>query len=149
MMFLDCPAYLGKHGAVRCGFPAHVSNRFTLDSSDGPLECATIRCPVGHWFSGPVDSLALDARTTRDPGEAGLGRRPAHGGRPAMQAGLGDAEGRILREDPARPRRYIPRAATAPAYYLGRPAWLWMTVMSTRRGGAAAVLATVGPATRT
>jgi hypothetical protein len=52
MMFLDCPAYLDQDGAVRCGLPAHVSRRFITRSTDGPVECAMIRCPAGHWFSG-------------------------------------------------------------------------------------------------
>ena len=36
MMFLDCPAYLDQHGAVRCGLPAEVRCRFTMHSTDGP-----------------------------------------------------------------------------------------------------------------
>ena len=52
MMFLDCPAYLDQDGAARCGLPAEVRCRFTMRSTDGPLECAMIRCPAGHWFNG-------------------------------------------------------------------------------------------------
>jgi len=29
MMFLDCPAYLDRQGAVRCGLPAEVRCQFT------------------------------------------------------------------------------------------------------------------------
>jgi len=58
-MFLDCPAYLDRHGAVRCGLPAEVEDRYTVRSSDGPMESAKIRCPRGHWFNGPIESLAL------------------------------------------------------------------------------------------
>jgi len=57
MMFMDCPEYMDKHGAVRCGLPAEVESRYTVRSSDGPLESAKIRCPRGHWFNGPVESL--------------------------------------------------------------------------------------------
>ena len=60
MMFLDCPAYLDKEGAVRCGLPAEVRSRFIMRSTDGPLESAMIRCPVGHVFNGPIEYLTWD-----------------------------------------------------------------------------------------
>src|ERR1700747_681625 len=47
MMFLACPAYLDHDGPLRCGLPAEVSCRFTMHSTDGPLESAMIRCPAG------------------------------------------------------------------------------------------------------
>jgi hypothetical protein len=56
--FLDCPEYLDSRGAVRCGLPAEVEYRYTVRSSDGPLESAKIRCPRGHWFNAPLESLA-------------------------------------------------------------------------------------------
>ena len=59
MMFMDCPEYMDKHGAVRCGLPAEVESRYTFSSTDGPLEGVKIRCPRGHWFNGPVELLAL------------------------------------------------------------------------------------------
>jgi hypothetical protein len=59
IMFVDCPAYLDDSGSVRCGLPAEVEGRYTMRSTDGPLESARIRCPRGHWFNGPVDSLTL------------------------------------------------------------------------------------------
>ena len=58
-MFLDCPAYLDEEGAARCGLPAVVMSRFTMRSTDGPLESAMISCPSGHWFNGPIESLTL------------------------------------------------------------------------------------------
>jgi hypothetical protein len=57
MMFLDCPAYLNRQGTARCGLPAEVQDRYTMTSTDGPLESARIRCPEGHMFNGPVESL--------------------------------------------------------------------------------------------
>jgi hypothetical protein len=42
MMFLDCPAYLDHNGALRCGLPAEVRCRFTMHSTDGPVESAMI-----------------------------------------------------------------------------------------------------------
>jgi hypothetical protein len=59
-MFLDCPAYLDKDGAVRCGLPAEVRSRFVMRSTDGPLESAMIRCPVGHAFNAPIEFLTWD-----------------------------------------------------------------------------------------
>jgi len=59
MMFLDCPAYMDSHGAKRCGLPADVEERYMVRSSDGPLISMKIRCPVGHWFNGPLESLTL------------------------------------------------------------------------------------------
>ena len=55
MMFLNCPAYLDHDGAVRCGLPAEVRCRFTMRSTDGPVESAMIRCPAGHYFCGAID----------------------------------------------------------------------------------------------
>jgi hypothetical protein len=78
MVFLDCPAYLDTGGAVRCGLPAEVRCRFTMRSTDGPLESATITCPAGHQFNGPVESL-----TWAQP-PAGSRTRPA--GRAAVRA---------------------------------------------------------------
>ncbi len=57
MMFLDCPEYMDSHGAERCWLPAEVEDQYTVQSSDGPLISMKIRCPVGHWFNGPLESL--------------------------------------------------------------------------------------------
>jgi hypothetical protein len=56
-MFLNCPAYLSDDGAARCGLPAEVEMRYTVRSTDGPLESAKIRCLRGHWFNGPIEFL--------------------------------------------------------------------------------------------
>jgi hypothetical protein len=63
--FLDCPAYLDRHGVVRCGLPAVVEYRFAIRSTDGVLDGAKIRCPRSHWFIGPVETLML----TRSPAD--------------------------------------------------------------------------------
>ena len=71
MMFLDCPAYLDRNGALRCGLPAEVTDRVTMQSTDGPVEMLKVSCPAGHWFNGPLDSLALgevSAAATAAPG---------------------------------------------------------------------------------
>ncbi len=66
VIFLDCPAYLDEAGAARCGLPAAVEYRYTVESTDGPVESAKIRCPGGHWFNGPLASLTWD----KDAGQA-------------------------------------------------------------------------------
>jgi hypothetical protein len=96
IMFLNCPAYMDHDGATRCGLPAEVEYRYTLNSSDGPLEGAKIRCLAGHWFNGPIASLTL--------------------------AGTNSGQ-----------RQQVRRPNAAPAYYLGRPASVWITAMSPRR----------------
>jgi hypothetical protein len=59
--FLDCPAHLGTGGTARCGLPAEVEARYILRSTGGPVECARIWCLRGHWFNGPIESLATPA----------------------------------------------------------------------------------------
>jgi hypothetical protein len=62
LMFLDCPAYLNEGRGRRCGLPAEVQRRFIMDSTDGGLESAIIRCPAGHFFNGPIELLSYDKR---------------------------------------------------------------------------------------
>ena len=45
LMFLNCPAYMDKDGAARCGLAAEVKARYLMESTDGPLESAKISCP--------------------------------------------------------------------------------------------------------
>jgi hypothetical protein len=70
--FLDCPAYLDHGGTARCGLPAVVEDRYALGSTDGPVTSVKIRCPAGHWFSGPVDALTLHADTAAGAAAAAL-----------------------------------------------------------------------------
>jgi hypothetical protein len=65
-IFLDCPAYIDRDGTARCGLPAAVEDRYTLGSTDGAVTGVKIRCPVGHWFSGPVDALTIHAAPAPD-----------------------------------------------------------------------------------
>ena len=127
-MFLNCPACLDSDGAVRCGLPAEVRCRFTMRSTDGPLESVMITCPAGHCFTGPIEVLTPGSR---DPGRAGLGS-PA--GRDRGQR----RDGFARRALPAEAERNVRRPNTAPAYYLGHPASLWITAMRPRRERAAA-----------
>jgi len=41
-----------------CGSPAQLSGRAMLDSTDGPVEHARIRCVRKHWFFMPSAHLA-------------------------------------------------------------------------------------------
>jgi hypothetical protein len=77
VMFLDCPAYMDEQGGTRCGLPAEVQYRYTVESSSGPLESAKIRCPRGHWFNGPVEFLtwghSVQSAHRSAPTKPGLG----------------------------------------------------------------------------
>lgn len=50
-----------------CGCPADVVWRDVLESTDGPIEHARIRCLQGHWFLLPVERLALASAPTLTP----------------------------------------------------------------------------------
>jgi hypothetical protein len=133
MMFLDCPAYLDDEHAVRCGLPAEVRRRFNMRSTDGLLESAMIRCPSGHWFNGPIESLTWDGKDKRDPAHAAAARSAASADVPADHGGRAARGGSVAQQFPGMPRRANHRPASAPAYYLGRPAGQWITVMRPRR----------------
>jgi hypothetical protein len=112
MMFLSCPAHLDPDGGVSCDLPAEVVRRFTMHSTDGPLEAAMIRCPVGHWFNGPIE--ALTSRGTRPPGRPGRTVRPGSGCRPAAGNSPIEPRARPLPESPSQPMgQRIAPAATA------------------------------------
>lgn len=78
MMFLDCPAYMDAQGAMRCGLPAEIQDRYLASSTDGALESAKIRCPRGHWFNGPIEFLTWDKDWLQPPGrqQAGIASDP-------------------------------------------------------------------------
>ncbi len=78
-MFLDCPEYLNKHGVARCGLPAEVQDRYAAESTDGPLESVRIRCPRGHWFNGPMESLILRENPVAGADAALPSRSPRRG----------------------------------------------------------------------
>jgi hypothetical protein len=129
MMSLDCPAYLDEDRAVRCGLPVEVRCQFTMSSTDGPLQGVMIRCPAGHDFTGLIESLTWDGTDTHDPGTAGSGSHAGHDslqrGHNARHGGGGSAQ----RDSRTEAHRKARRPNGAPAYYLGRPAALWITAM--------------------
>jgi len=133
MMCLDCPAYLDHERTVRCGLPAEVRCRFTMRSTDGPIESAVIRCPAGHHFCGAIESLTWDGKDKHDPGTAAVTSRAGLDSVQGSHDGCDGTGGSAVRVFPAKPEPEISRPNTAPAYYLGHPARLWITVMRPRR----------------
>lgn len=132
MMFLDCPAYLDDEHTVRCGLPAEVRRRFTMRSSDGPLEAAMIRCPAGHWFNGAIDSLT-GSENKHEAGIAAAASAARHGSLPRTPEGRDSTAGVTRPELPAGPGQAVRRPNCAPAYYLGRPVWLYITAVRRSR----------------
>ena len=133
MMFLDCPAYLDQVGAARCGLPAEVRCRFTMHSTDGPVESAMIQCPAGHYFCGAIESLTRNGTDKRDPGPAAVTSRAGRDIVPGSHDGRDATAGSATRHSAPSRSRVSARPNTAPAYYLGHPARLWLTVMRPRR----------------
>jgi hypothetical protein len=117
--FLDCPAWQDQDGTARCGLPAEVKSRYTMHSTGGPLESVMIRCPSGHWFNGPIEFLKPDSKQKHAQANATT----------ASSAGRGSLTADHDGPDGTR-RRSRPNGA--PAYYLGRPAWRWITATSPR-----------------
>jgi hypothetical protein len=89
MMFLDCPAYLDRDGALRCGLPAEVEDRVTMPSTGGPVEILRISCPAGHWFNGPLESLTRHVVPGQEPAlsEPALSQPTRGGADQAVTAG--------------------------------------------------------------
>jgi hypothetical protein len=131
-MFLDCPAYLNDDGNERCGLPAEVRRRFTMRSTDGPLETAMIRCPVGHWLNGPIECLTLPGGATPDQGHVAVDARARRDRITSEHDRPDSREGRVVQDVPWKPEQEIAGPNGAPPYYLGRPAWLWITAQSPR-----------------
>jgi hypothetical protein len=138
MMFLDCPAYLDKEGAIRCGLPAEVRCRFTMRSTDGPIESAMIRCPAGHCFTGAIESLTWDGKDTHHPRPAAGPASGRHRTPHRTQDSHDDGSTPGTRDFPRRKRGEGSRPSTAPAYYLGRPAAVWITAAMRPRSPTAA-----------
>ena len=134
MMFLDCPAWLNTGRTIRCGLPAEVRCRFTMRSTDGPLESAMFKCPAGHWFTGPIESLTWEPRTTtiRVPPEPGSSAR--HDKPQGTHDSPAKQDASAAQKSPTKPEQKARRPNGAPGYYLSRPAELWITAMRPHRG---------------
>ena len=44
-----------------CTLKALVLKRYVMGSTDGPIECQKIKCPIGHFFNAPISALAGDS----------------------------------------------------------------------------------------
>ena len=114
MMFLDCPAWLDQDGAVRCGLPAEVRCRFTMRSTDGPVESAAIRCPAGHYFCGAIESLTWDRNDKHHPGSAAVTSRPGRVSVQGSHDGRDGTDGFTVRHFPAEAERSHRRPTPPP-----------------------------------
>jgi hypothetical protein len=98
------------------------------------MECAMIRCPVGHYFNGAIQSLTWDdGKDDHDPRIAALTSRATRHSAQSSHDGRDGVGGIAIRDLPAEPEPGIGRPNTAPAYYLGHPAHLWITAMNSHR----------------
>jgi len=97
------------------------------------MESAMIRCPVGHWFNGPIEFLTWDSTDKRGPGTAAVAPGARRDSLTRSHDCLDCAGGCAVGEVRAELQPGSPRPTTAPAYYLGRPARQWITAM--RSGG--------------
>ena len=86
MEFLACPAYLDDDRSVRCGLPAEVTCRFTMRSSDGPLESVMIQCPVRHHFNAPVEFLTFEDGSSPSRTGTSTAQAPETAAAPAQQS---------------------------------------------------------------
>jgi hypothetical protein len=50
-----------------CGAPAEITDRFVLESTDGPVEHARVDCAGGHWFLLSVATLYRSRRRQSGP----------------------------------------------------------------------------------
>jgi hypothetical protein len=55
--FIPCP---------QCGAPARITERFWLDSTDGPVEHLKIGCLSKHWFTPPAETVQREQVTAPD-----------------------------------------------------------------------------------
>lgn len=67
-MYARCP---------QCARPAEITDRFSLTSTDGPLEHVKISCRSGHWFT----QLAADVEAAHVARRPSRGKRRRHAGR--------------------------------------------------------------------
>ncbi len=45
-----------------CEAPAEVTDRFSLASTDGPVDCVALSCMAGHHFRMPSELLSADSQ---------------------------------------------------------------------------------------
>ena len=42
----------------QCASPAHIEDRWTLQSTDGPVDVVKVRCSAGCWYTVLADDLS-------------------------------------------------------------------------------------------
>ena len=131
-MFLDCPAYLNQDGSARCGLSAEVRCWYTMGSTGGPPESATIKCPVGHWFNGPIEFPTWQSSQQQHRNTATTAFSAKRDSLTGGHDGPDTSSKFTVRAAPGEPEPQSPRLNSAPAYYLGRPAHPWITAMRPR-----------------
>ena len=50
----------------QCGAPARISERFWLESTDGPVEHLKIGCLSKHWFTPPAETVRREQVASPD-----------------------------------------------------------------------------------
>jgi hypothetical protein len=56
--FISCPG---------CGVPAEIAERFSLPSTEGPVDHVAVDCVAGHHFRMAADRLPAQRRAARIP----------------------------------------------------------------------------------
>lgn len=59
------PSRLQLTGCPECGAVAQIVRRAVLESTDGPIEHAVVRCAAQHHFTLPTASLDHRTQPTR------------------------------------------------------------------------------------
>jgi hypothetical protein len=42
----------------QCAGPAHIEDRWTLESTDGQVDMVKVRCSAGCWYTLPAEDLS-------------------------------------------------------------------------------------------
>jgi len=71
-----------------CELPAEITERFWLDSTDGPVLHVCVTCVDGHYFRMPADRLPADVGSALSLGSL-------QAGQPAKQVGFIRMPGRL------------------------------------------------------
>lgn len=50
-----------------CGVPAEITDRFSLSSTDGPVDHVALSCVGGHHFRMPSELLSAGSREQLEP----------------------------------------------------------------------------------
>jgi len=58
LLLIPCP---------ECDVPAEITDRFSLPSTDGPVEHIVVQCAAGHYFRMAADRLASGAPVSDEP----------------------------------------------------------------------------------